>query len=245
MNKTVSESFLSNIFFLFAQIQKILFAGKFYIFLILAVVWDVICVILGHVFHDPMPLEAVFYVMNLVPMLILALYLSMTLVSFEKENVTIEALFSVPGSPYKVWLYKLAVQFIMLFFVQMLFAFISFYFVQDFAIEVMVSHVLIPVFCVANLNFFLSTLFKSGYAAGLSTLVVLLFLLLLYGFLSAIPVIDSTYWNFYLSPFEKPGDMDINVWNQKLLYNKAGVLFIGLVFMYFGLSKLRNREPFI
>lgn len=239
MNKAVRESFFSNIFFLFAQIQKILFAGKFYIFLILAVVWDVICVILGHVFHDPMPLEAVFYVMNLVPMLILALYLSMTLVSYEKENVTIEALFSVPGSPYKVWLYKLAVQFIMLFFVQMLFALISFYFMTDFDIEVMVSHVFVIVFCVANLNFFLSTLLKSGYAAGLLTVVVLLFFIPWSGFFA------SSFWNFYMNPFMKPGDLGIDIWNERLLYNKAGVLFIGLVFMYFGLSKLRNREPFI
>jgi len=245
MNKAIRESFFSNVVFLFVQIYRILFAGKFYIFLSLAIAWDLTCVILGHVFHDPMPLEAVFYVMNLVPMIILALYLSMTLVSYEKENLTIEALFSVPGSPYKVWLYKLAVQFIMLFFVQMLFAFMSFYFVQDFAIEVMISHAFIPVFCVANINFFLSTQFKSGYTAGLLTLVILFFLLLLSAFFSAAPFIDGTYWNFYLNPFMKPGNMDINIWNQKLLYNKTGILLLGLVFMYFGLSKLRNREPFI
>jgi len=245
MNKAVSESFFSNTFFLFTQTQRILFAGKFYIFLILAIAWDFLFVVIFHIVHEPMPVEVVFYVMNLVPMIILALYLSMTLVSYEKENVTIEALFSVPGSPYKVWLYKLAVQFIMLFFVQMLFALISFYFMTDFDIEVMVSHAFVIVFCVANLNFFLSTLFKSGYAAGLVTLVILFFLLLLYAFLSAIPFIDSTYWNFYLSPFMKPDNMDMNIWNERLLYNKSGVFGIGLMFMYFGLSKLRNREPFI
>ena len=226
-------------------IERILFAGKFYIFLILAIAWDFTMVIIGHVVNDPMPIEPAFYVMNVVPMLILALYLSMTLVSFEKENITIEAIFTVPGPVYKVWLYKLGVQFLTLFLVQILLALITFFFMVGFSIQAMVINAFVIIFCTANINFFLSTLFRSGYVAGLITIILLFFLLILSAILYEIPVIDGTYWNFFLSPFQIPAEMGEDVWIQRLWYNKIGMTGMGVVFMYFGLNRLRTREPFV
>ena len=235
------KTILYNSYFLFSQIRRVLFLGKFYIFLIIALLWEAAVSIIGYVSKDPMPLGAVFYTMNLIPMLILGLYLSMTCVSFEKENRTIETLFTIPGSPYKVWLYKLSVQFIVLLLVLILIAGISFVFVQDFPIEVMVINVFILVFFTANINFFFSIIFKSGYTGGLITVFILVILMIL----SQIDPIRNTAWNFYINPFSKPANLDLLIWNERLLYNKLGIAFFGSMFMYFGLSRLRNREPFI
>ncbi|MFC1554565.1 hypothetical protein ACFL7D_08025 [candidate division KSB1 bacterium] len=239
MNKLSEISLFSNMIFLFIQIRKILFSGKFYIFLFFAILWECIMIFIAHYLaKESMPIEPAFFVMNMIPMMVLAWYLSMSMVTSERDNLTIESLFTVPGSQYKVWMYKITVQFITLFFVQVLLSLITFYFMIDFEIEVMIIHSFIPVFFAANLNFFLSTLMKNGYAAGICTLAVLLILISSAAF-------EESAWNFYIIPFNRPGNLDIDVWNQRLIYNKIGVFLLGSLFMYFGLNKLRKREPFI
>ena len=240
MNTTVLDSFLSNLIFLFNQIRKILFAGKFYIALIAVIgVFNILPITIGHIFHDPMPIDAAFYFMNMVPAIILALFLSMFLVSYEKDNKTIEGLFSIPGSPYKVWLYKLSIEYFLLFSLQIMFSLITFFFVDDVSIELLVITAFVPVFFAGNLTFFFSTVIKSGIAAGIVTFIVLFI------FFPVSAALESSPWSLYLSPFIKPNDLDIDIWNQRLLYNKLAVFGLGVFFMYFGLKNLRKRERFL
>jgi len=186
-----------------------------------------------------MPVEAAFYFMNLVPMIIIAIYLSMMLVSFEKDNNTIETIFAIPGSPYKVWLYKLAILYLLMIFIQFTLVMIIFIFVADFPIMVMLINGFIPIFMISNLNFYFSTVFKSGYVAGLISLIVLFF-----NFVLADELYE-TVWFLYLNPFGRPVELDIDLWNNILFYNKLGITLIGLFFLYLGLRKLLKREPFI
>lgn len=240
MNTTVLDSFLSNLIFLFNQIRKILFVGKFYIALIAVIgVFNILPITIGHILHDPMPIEVAFYFMNMVPAIVLALFLSMFLVSYEKDNKTIEGLFSIPGSPYKVWLYKLSIEYFLLFSLQVMFALVTFFFVDDFSIELLVVNAFVPVFFAGNLTFFFSTVIKSGIAAGIVTFIVLFI------FFPVSLALESSPWSLYLSPFIKPNDLDIDIWNQRLLYNKLAVFGLGVFFMYFGLNNLRKREPFL
>jgi len=245
MNNAVTASFLSNFFFLFVQIRKILFAGKFYVvFIVVMAVFNAFPIIVGHIINDPMPIFVAYHFMNAVPGMVLALFMSMFLVSFEKDNKTIEALFSIPGSPYKIWIYKLTVQYFILLLFQFLFAGMTFLFVDSFSIGVIVISAFANVFLAGNLTFFFSTKFKSGIAAGIMTFVILLFFM-------PISIIfteefDSMYqWILYLSPLMKPDNLDIGIWNQRLLYNKLVIYGLGILFMYRGLTNLRKREPFI
>lgn len=243
MNTIVLDSFFSNLIFLFNQIRKILFAGKFYIALIVVIgVFNILPITIGHILHDPMPVDAAFYFMNMVPAIVLALFLSMFLVSYEKDNKTIEGLFSIPGSPYKVWLYKLSIEYFLLFSLQVMFALITFFFVDDFSIELLVITAFVPVFFAGNLTFFFSTVIKSGIAAGIVAFIVLFIF-----FPVSVGLAESnlSQWTIYMSPFMKPNDLDIDIWNQRLLYNKLAVFGLGVFFMYFGLKNLRKREPFL
>lgn len=245
MNNAVTTSLFSNFFFLFVQIRKILFAGKFYVvFIVVIAVFNGFPIIVGHVVNDPLEIEVAYHMMNMIPGMILALFLSMFLVSYEKDNKTIEALFSIPGSPYKIWLYKLTVQYFILFMLQVLFAVMTFLFVDSFSITSVVVNAFAPVFLAGNLTFFFSTKFKSGIAAGMLAIVILfIFMPISIAFQESS---GSLYqWSLYLSPLVKPDNLDIGIWNQRLLYNKLAVYGMGVLFMYRGLSNLRKREPFI
>lgn len=241
MEKLSYFNITSNLFQLFIQTRKILFSGKFYYFMGFIILWVTFFIVIIHFVEgaEPFNQDEIFYILNFVPMIVMSLYVSMTLVSYEKDNFTIETIFSVPGSPYKVWSYKLAVMFMILVFLQMTLILMSYIFIADFQISVMFIHAFVPVFFIANLNFYFSTVLKSGIAAGLVTLIVL-FICLLLG-----PAIDDSPWFLYLSPYNKPFDLDTMIWNERLLYNKIGVASLGVVFMYRGLSRLRKREPFI
>lgn len=245
MNNALAASFLSNFIFLFTQIRKILFAGKFYVvFIVVMAVFNAFPIIVGHIINDPMPIFVAYHFMNAVPGMVLALFLSMFLVSFEKDNKTIEALFSIPGSPYKIWLYKLTVQYFILLLFQVLFAVMTFLFVDSFSIEVIVINAFANVFLAGNLTFFFSTKFKSGIAAGIITFVILLMFFPISAILHDAQ--GSLYqWSLYLSPLVKPDNLDIGIWNQRLLYNKLAISGLGILFMYLGLGNLRKREPFI
>jgi hypothetical protein len=241
MEKLSYLNIASNLFNLFIQTRKVLFSGKFYYFVGLVILWVAFFIVIFHFVDDSgiFSQAEIFYVLNFVPMLVMAIYVSMTLVTFEKDNFTIETMFSVPGSPYKVWSYKLVVMYIILIFLQMTLILMSYLFIADFQISVMFLHAFVPIFFIANLNFYFSTVLKSGIAAGLVTLIVLFFF-----FLIGVDN-DDWVWFLYLSPYNKPFDLDIMIWNERLLYNKIGVASLGIVFMYRGLSRLRNREPFI
>ena len=80
MNNAVTESLLSNLLFLFVQIRKILFAGKFYVvFIVVIAVFNGFQIVMGHIMSNPMPVEVAYYFMNMVPGMVLALFLSMFL----------------------------------------------------------------------------------------------------------------------------------------------------------------------
>ncbi len=226
--------------FLIGQTRRILFSGKFIYFIGFAILYEVFLIsIMNFTDAGAMPVEVAFYMMNLVPMLILSVYLAMMLVSYEKENNTIETMFSVPGSPYKVWLYKLLVMYVLMFFIQIILVLTIFFFVADFHFPDMLIHAYVPIILISNLTFYFSTKFRSGYAAGLITLVICFII-----FMIAEPLYESV-WFLYLSPYAKPDALNIELWNTRLLYNKLGVTFIGVLFLYLGLKRLLVREPFI
>jgi len=241
MDRSVIIHTAEDIKTLFIQTRRVLFTGKFYYVFGFGLLWIGFFIGIMHFAEDAGVFDAneIFYVLNLVPMIIVALYVSMMLVSFEKDNHTIETMFSVPGSPYKVWSYKLVVMYVLLLFVEIIMAAVSYFFVADFPFQVLVLNIFIPIFFIANLNFFLSAAFKSGYAAGLVTLIFLFI-----NFVLAEPL-EHSAWFIYLSPFNRPYNLDELIWNNRLLYNKSSIFGLGLFFMYLGLSKLRNREPFI
>ncbi len=233
------NSIILNLYTIFVQTRRILFSGKFLYVVGFALAWMALFIVIIHVDDEPFSPNEIFYVLNLVPMIIVSLYVSMMLVTFEKDNSTIETLFSVPGSPYKVWSYKLVTKFVILLFLQLLLTLISFILVADFQFFTMILHVFVPIFFIANFTFFLSVVFRNGYAAGLVTLIILFIV-----FTLSDPL-EYSAWFLYLSPFNKPHDLDEVIWNNRLLYNKASIFTLGFFFMYFGLRKIRNREPFI
>ncbi|MCP4723650.1 MAG: hypothetical protein GY863_01365 [bacterium] len=237
---TLTQSLLSNTMFLIGQTRRILFSGKFIYFIGFAILYEIfLIVIMNFTDAGAMPVDVAFYMMNMVPMLILAVYLSMMLVSYEKENNTIETMFSIPGSPYKVWLYKLLVMYTLMFFIQIILVLTIYFFVADFYFPAMLIHAYIPVILVSNLTFYFSTKFRSGYAAGLITLIICFII-----FMIAEPLYENV-WFLYLSPYAKPDELNIELWNTRLLYNKLGVSFTSILFMYLGLKRLLVREPFI
>ena len=245
MNNALTASLFTNFVFLFLQIRKLLFAGKFYVvFIVVIAVFNGFPIIVGHIINEPLEIEATYYMMNMIPGIVLALFLSMFLVSYEKDNKTIEALFSIPGSPYKIWLYKLTVQYFILLILQVLFAIMTFLFVDSIPIAAVVVNAFANVFFAGNLTFFFSTKLKSGIAAGIVAFVILMIFMPVS--IIFIEETDSMYkWALYLNPLMKPDNLDIGIWNQRLLYNKLVIYGLGILFMYRGLTNLRKREPFI
>ena len=89
---------------------KLLFTNKFFYFILgIILYFGFVCTI--NYLSDPgdsMPGYAIYIVIILIPMSVLIVFLSAYMLPSEMENNTLESLFSISGSIYKVWMDDIA-----------------------------------------------------------------------------------------------------------------------------------------
>ncbi|RKY89562.1 hypothetical protein DRQ09_01135 [candidate division KSB1 bacterium] len=216
---------------------KILFSHKFFYFSGAAFLYFIItCVINYFSKGDHLSGPAVMPVLLQIPSVILIIFLSMEIVSYERENKTIESVFTVSGSIYKVWLIKLGVMYLVILSIMFIMDILSFFFVADFPVGGMLFHSFVPLLLIGNMTFYFSVRLRSGNAAGMITVIIVLFFL----FLSE-PLQNSRFFLF-LNPYAKPRDLEIVIWERIVFQNRIGIIAISSLFLYLGLTATKKRE---
>jgi len=219
---------------------RILFSHKFfYFFGAVLLYFVVVCSVNYFQAEDHITGRDVMPALLLPPACVLAVYLSMEIISFERENKTIESVFTTSGSIYKVWMIKLGVTYLIIIAVLLLLEILAFLFVAGFPIFSTLFHSIVPIIFIGNLTFYFSVKFRSGNAAGMITVIIILFFLML-----TEPLEHSRFFLF-LNPFNKPRDMELVIWDRIIFQNRIGIIAFSSLFLYLGMVATKKREKLL
>ncbi|MFC1724393.1 hypothetical protein ACFL4T_02110 [candidate division KSB1 bacterium] len=232
---------LKTIFALSVLNIKLLFTNKFFYFILgIILYFGFVCTI--NYFSDPgdsMPGYAIYIALIFIPMSVLTVFLSAYMLPGEMENNTLESLFSISGSIYKVWIIKISVMYIAISIMILILEILSYFMIADFPFFYTFFMSLFPLYFIGGLTFYFAVKFKSYAAAGILTGIIMI----LISFVTE-PLQFSKFF-LYINPIAKPRDINNYVWTRTLVENRVGMLVFGSLLYYLGLNKLKFREKFM
>ena len=94
----------------------------------------------------------------------------------------------------------------------------------------------VPAYLVANMTFYFAVSVRSSNAAGMLSLGALLLVLM---FSSSI---SGSVYDPMLNPFDVPANIDLTLWSDRILINRAMVIGSGGLFLFLALRKMERRE---
>jgi len=185
---------------------------------------------------DRMPMEDVLPLLLEFPLAALAVFLSMQVITSEKDNRTLEVMFTTAGSRYKVWLLRLGTLNLILLMLAFVFAAAAFFAFTDVPIIGMALHAFIPTFFAGSMTLYFAVRFRSGLAAGMVAagllVLILMFTDLLY---------ETRYYLFF-NPYDVPRQLDPETWHLWMWQNRIGVLCAGGFMLFAALRGMEVRE---
>lgn len=217
---------------------KIVFGNKFIYFVMSAVAFFVLTVVINLVSDNEIT-EATAYNMLLVPSVLLIFYPMCFGVQNDQDAKIIEIIFGIPNYRYKVWLFRLLIAYAICFVITFGLALLSDWLLVEVLPAELTLQVLVPAFFIGTLCFMLSTVIKNGNG----TAVVIIVLGLVFFIMSNI--LEVSKWNVFLNPFDVPLDKNPAIFYSLLLDNRIILLIASVVFLLAGLYKTQNREKFI
>ncbi|MFQ5637385.1 MAG: hypothetical protein ACE5IR_05265 [bacterium] len=170
------------------------------------------------------------------PLVFMAIFLNMQLIASEKENRTLEVMFTTAGSRYKVWLLRLAALNLVLLVVALSLSVLSFFTFADIAILGTGLHAFVPAFFMGSLTLYLSVKLRGGLPAGMGAGG---FFFLTMMFMDAL---EDTRYNLLFNPYDLPRQLDPEIWNLWMWQNRITVVCLGLLLLFFALRGLERRE---
>lgn len=217
---------------------KIVFGNKFIYFVLSAVAFFILTVVINLVSDNEIT-EATAYNMLLVPSILLIFYPMCFGVQNDQDAKIIEIIFGIPNYRYKVWLFRLLIAYAICFAITFGLALLSDWLLVEVLPTELTLQVLVPAFFIGTLCFMLSTVIKNGNG----TAVVIIVLGLVFFIMSNI--LEVSKWNVFLNPFDVPLDKNPAIFYSLLLDNRIILLIASVVFLLAGLYKTQNREKFI
>lgn len=185
---------------------------------------------------DGFTVEDALNVLVQVPMAALAIYLSMDILALERDRDTLEILFSTASSHYVIWVVRLTLLHGILLVSALLMSSLSYVLFAEFPFVLGGLNTVVPAYLVANLTFYFAVSVRSSNAAGMLSLGCLLMVLM---FSSSI---SGTVYDPLLNPFNVPDGVDLILWEDRVLINRASVVGVGGLMLYLGLRKMERRE---
>lgn len=183
--------------------------------------------------------EQALHILVEAPGTVLAIYLTMDLVAGERDKDTLEILFSTATSHYATWGVRLLTVWGVLFLSVMGMSVISYFFFAEFPFLWGGINAFVPAFFLACATFLFSVFCRSGNAAAMLALGLLVLVLV------TANLLQETAYFLFLNPFEPPGTVDEAVWFEKSLYNRMGVLILGVLSTFFALRRMEIREKIL
>ena len=171
-----------------------------------------------------------------IPGTVLAIYLTMDLVSGERDRNALEILFSTSISHYGIWTVRMTAVYAVLSATLLAMSGLAYVFFAEFPYIWGGLNAFVPAFLIANLTFYLSVSFRSSNTAGMFSLGAIVLVLL-----SSRPLRNTVYF-LYLNPFGLPMGVDDAVWEETVLLNRLGIVGLGALLLFFALRKMELRE---
>ena len=217
---------------------KIIFAGKFFYFLLAGIAFFLFVTIISLFSNSNMSEEGIFYLL-LFPGILLAFYPTVFGIQNDDDSRMLEIIFGIPNYRYKVWLVRFLLIYVMVFLILYALGLLTSIALTSFPVFELVYHTLFPIFFLGSLAFMFSTLVRNGNGTAVVMIIVGLFLFILG------ENIGQVEWNVFFNPFDMPSDMNETIWEERVFYNRLYLVCGGIVALLYGLINLQNRERFI
>ncbi len=226
---------LKNIFKLAQYNFKILFGGRYIIFIILALLLFVFQVF-NAAYYGASLSESVVFENLIYPSMLLIFYPATYGIQKDSECKILEIFFCIPNYMYKVWLLRLVFVIIACLLDIMLFGLLSHLLLCPVDILLMTYHVMFIVLLFGSMALFLSTVIKSGN--GVAVVLIGIFGLLI----SLGESYSNTMWDIMLNPYVELDSIHPDIWAKRVSNSRIllGTCSIGLILM--SLNNLRMRE---
>ncbi|MDZ7270641.1 MAG: hypothetical protein ONB17_03405 [candidate division KSB1 bacterium] len=217
---------------------KIIFANKFFYFLLAALAFFAIVTIIN-VFSENPPTEATVYYLLLLPGLLVIFYPTVFGIQSDVDARMIEIIFGIPNYRYKVWLVRLLLVAVVVAVVLVVLSIVSSLALVHVRVPEMVYQLMHPVFFLGALAFMVSTLVRNGNGTAVVMVVVGL------AFWIAGGMLRTSRWNLFLNPFQTPSNLNEAIWASVVANNRLYMLIGMTAAILFGLLNLQKREKFI
>jgi len=217
---------------------KIVFGNKFVYFVLSAVIFYILTVVIN-LFSDSEITEATGYYMLLVPSILLIFYPMCFGIQNDQDAKIIEIIFGIPNYRYKVWLFRLLIAYVICFAITLVLALLTDWLLVEVPPIKLAGQTMMPVLFVGTLCFMLSTIIKNGSGTAVVFTLIGLVLFIMSNML------EESKWNLFLNPFDVPLDKNPELFYTTLFYNRMILLTGTVVFILSGLYKTQNREKFI
>lgn len=219
---------------------KIIFAGKFFWFLLAALAFFGYFMFQS-AWNRTETNEGLIYQLLMFPCVLLIFYPAVFGIQNDEDNRILEILFGIPDYKYKVWGVRLLMIYVAIFFILMLFSYIATLLLYPVNPFEMAFQLMFPILFIGNLAFMLSTITRSGNG----TAVIMIILCILILIFSNTNMIERTFWNIMLNPFSIPYNFHPMIWQSIIIKSRIFLLSGSLIFMMIGLLNLQRREKFV
>jgi len=218
---------------------KIIFANKFIYFLMAAIGFYLLLVIVGLFDEDSYPEIENVYNLLLFPGLLLIFYPTAFGIQNDMDSRMLEMLFGIPDYRYKVWLLRLVIVLLVVYLIMVLLSYLSVYTIISVPVFEIALQLMFPIYFFGCLTFMISVLVRNGNGtAAIMVVIALVF------WISA-NIMEGSEWNIFLNPYDFPQDVYISVWDETIFYNRI-YLTVGIILSILtGLFRLQKREKFI
>ena len=217
---------------------KIIFAGRFFLFLLAAIAFYGLFMMIS-VFDNVEINIGFLYEITFFPALLLIFYPMVFGIQRDEDARMLEILFGIPDYRYKVWLVRLVLIFLLVFVLLILFAAIGSYLLYPINPVRLAAQLLFPVCFLGSLAFLLSTRIKNGNATAV-VMVILGFFLTIFS-----EIVEDTLWDIFLNPFGSPRQYTELAFQQIIWKNRVFLSVGALVFTLGALLNMQNREKYI
>ncbi len=189
--------------------------------------------------NEGFSVEQALHILVEAPGTVLAIYLTMDLVAGERDRDTMEILFSTATSHYTTWGMRLFAVMNILLGAIMCMSITSYYLFAEFPYGWGGANAFAPAFFLACVTFLFSVFCRSGNAAAMLALGVLVLVLITSNLLQETP------YFLFLNPLMPPSGIDERVWLENALFNRLGVFTLGFLFVFLGLRRMELRETIL
>ncbi|HPE75380.1 MAG TPA: hypothetical protein PLC80_04800 [Draconibacterium sp.] len=217
---------------------KIIFANRFIWFLVSAFAFFAFFAI-QNVINRNNIVDGTIYNLLIFPGMLLIFYPSAFGIQNDDDSRMLEILFGIPNYRYKVWLVRLIMIYVLIFFIILLFAGIASVVLYKINIIEMSYQLMYPIVFMGSMAFMFSTVVKNGNGTAVVMVLIGVALIIL------ADALERTQWNVFLNPFEIPNSMNQVIWQGIISKNRIFLGVAMVVFILYGLFNLQKREKFV